>query len=160
MQHEKEFHLSTLAMTDQEREAFLQEPHIAVISVANDAGRPPHSAPVWYHYEPNGNVTFFTGTQGRVARKTALIEQAGVVSFVIQREEFPYKYVAAECTVVHADRPPSEESIFSIVRRYLPEEAARGFAQAELANPGPDFVLFTLKPVRWFTNDFGKLERR
>jgi uncharacterized protein len=143
-------------MTPAERDTFLQEPHIAVISVANDAGRPPHASPVWYHFEPGGNFTFFTGTQGRVARKAALIERAGVVSVVVQREEFPYKYVAADCTVVSAKRPPTEEEIFAIVSRYLPEEHARGFAQAELANPGPGFVLFTLKPDRWLTNDFGK----
>ncbi len=104
-------------MTTQEREAFLAESHTAVISVANDGNRPPHSVPVWYHYEPGGNFTFFTGIQQRVARKTALIERAGVVSVVVQREEFPCKYVAAECTVVCAERPPSEEAIFAIVSR-------------------------------------------
>lgn len=73
-------------MSDAEREAFLQEPHVAVISVENDDGRPPHSVPVSYHYAPEGHFTFFTGTQGRVARKTALIERSGLVTVVVQVE--------------------------------------------------------------------------
>lgn len=145
-----------LTLTILERDELLLEPHIAVISVANDPGRPPHSVPVWYNYQPGSHFTFFTGTQGRVARKTRLIEQVGAISVVVQTETFPYKFVSAECTVVQIDRPPSEEAVFNIARRYLPDEAARGFAQAELANPGHSFVLFTLRPDRWVTNDYGK----
>ena len=59
-------------MNEQERQTFLAAPHIGVLSVANTAGRPPHSIPLWYAYEPGGTLTFFTGTQGRKARKTAL----------------------------------------------------------------------------------------
>src|SRR4051794_14515385 len=58
--------MSTQAMTTQEREVFLAESHTAVVSVANDGNRPPHSVPVWYHYEPAGNFTFFSGIQQRV----------------------------------------------------------------------------------------------
>src|SRR6266545_5934274 len=61
-------------MTEKERQAFVDEAHVAVLSVAGDDGRPPLSVPVWYHYEPGGNIAFFTGTQGRRARKIALIE--------------------------------------------------------------------------------------
>ncbi|MDP9366069.1 MAG: pyridoxamine 5'-phosphate oxidase family protein, partial [Chloroflexota bacterium] len=53
-------------MTEREREAFLEEPRVAVLSVADDGGAP-HAMPVWYAYEPGGEVIFFTGTQGRVS---------------------------------------------------------------------------------------------
>jgi nitroimidazol reductase NimA-like FMN-containing flavoprotein (pyridoxamine 5'-phosphate oxidase superfamily) len=59
-------------MTEKERQEFLAEPHIGVLSVASD-DRPPLTVPVWYGYEPGGNISFFTGTQGRKARKTGLI---------------------------------------------------------------------------------------
>ncbi|HEY7036557.1 MAG TPA: pyridoxamine 5'-phosphate oxidase family protein [Thermomicrobiales bacterium] len=141
-------------LTKEAREAFLAEPHIAAISVARDDDRPPLTAPFWYTYEPGGNLTFFTGTQGRKARKTALIEKAGVLSILDQKEQFPYKYVSVEGTVVRIDRPPSADQMLAIVRRYLPEEQTQGVVGAELANPGPDLVLFTIRPDRWFTADF------
>ena len=143
-------------MTEQEREAFLTEPHIGVLSVASGTDRPPLTIPVWYHYAPGGALTFFTGTQGRKARKTALIERAGAVSLCVQREELPYKYVSVEGTVVGADRPPAAEQMLAVVRRYLPEEMAQGFVEAELLRPSDTLVLFTVRPDRWRAFDFGE----
>lgn len=143
------------SLTAPERQAFLAEAHIGVLSVAGDNGRPPLTAPVWYDYQPGGNLTFFTGTQGRKARKTQLIEQAGVLSLLVQHDAMPYKYVTVEGTVVQIDRPPAAEQVLAIVRRYLPEDYAQGFAKAELDNPSPHFVLFTVRPERWLSADFG-----
>ena len=49
-------------LTERERQEFLAEPHIGVLSVASDDDRPPLTVPVWYGYRPGGNVSFFTGT--------------------------------------------------------------------------------------------------
>jgi len=141
-------------MNEQQRQAFLAEPHIGVLSVASDGNRPPLTIPLWYAYTPGGDLTFFTGTQGRKARKTVLIEQAGMVSLCVQRAEFPYKYVTVEGTVIGTDRPPPQEGMLTIVRRYLPEEQAQGFVAAELAQPRPTLVLFTIRPDRWLAADF------
>src|SRR5829696_6308646 len=141
-------------MTEQERQEFLAEPHVAVLSVARGGDRPPHTTPVWYGYLPGGNITFFTGTQGRRSRKAGHIEKAGVLSLTVQREEFPYRYVTVEGTVVGADRPPSAEQMLAVARRYLPEEASRGFVEAELEHPRSELVLFTIRPDRWLTFDF------
>lgn len=64
-------------MTEKERQGFLAEPRVGVLSVSSDYDRPPLTVPVWYGYEPGGDLTFFTGTQGRRVRKTGLIEKAG-----------------------------------------------------------------------------------
>ena len=141
-------------MTEQERQEFLAEPHVAVLSVARGGDRPPHTPPVWYGYLPGGNITFFTGTQGRRSRKAGHIEKAGVLSLTVQREEFPYRYVTVEGTVVGADRPPSAEQMLAVARRYLPEEQAQWFVKAELEYPASEFVLFTVRPDRWLTFDF------
>lgn len=141
-------------MTERERQAFLAEPHVAVLSVASDDDRPPLTVPLWYGYRPGGDITFFTGTQGRKARKIRLIEKAGVLSLSVQHGEFPYRYVTVEGTVVGEDRPPSAEQMLAIARRYLPEEAARGFVEAELGHPESELVLFTVRPDRWLTLDF------
>ena len=141
-------------LTEQEREAFLADHHVATLSVASDSDRPPLTVPVWYHYQPGGNLTFFTGAQGRKARKARLIEKAGALSMSVQHEEPPYKYVTVEGTVVRTDRPPSAEQMLAIVRRYLPEEMAEGFAQAELGRADSELVLYTVRPDRWLTFDF------
>ena len=84
-------------MTRSERETFLAEPRVAVLSVAGAGDRPPHSTPTFYAYEPGGDVTFFTNTEGRSARKVALIADAGAVTLNVQEPEFPYRYVSVEC---------------------------------------------------------------
>lgn len=141
-------------LSAQEREAFLAEPRIGVLSVASNDGRPPLTIPIWYGYQPGGQVTFFTGTQGRPARKTRLIRDAGIVSLCVQQPEFPYKYVTIEGSLVQIEQPPSAEQMLAIVRRYLPEEQAQGFVAAELENPAPSLVLFIIRPERWLTADF------
>lgn len=141
-------------MTKRETREFLAGPHVAVLGVPRGDDRPPHATPVWYAYEPGGDITFFTGTRGRKSRKAGLIEAAGVASLTVQREEFPYKYVTAECAVVGVDPPPSAEQVLAVARRYLPEGQARAFVEAEMGRPSGEFVLFTLRPVRWLTFDF------
>ncbi len=143
-------------MTENESQEFLGQPHIGVVSVASEGDRPPHSTPVWYAYEPGGNISFFTGTQGRRSRKAHLVRDAGALSLVVQREEFPYRYVTVEGTVVREDSPPSAEQVLAIVRRYLPEEQAQWFVRSELEEPTQEFVLFTIRPDRWVSFDFSE----
>jgi hypothetical protein len=145
-------------MTEKERQEFLAEPRIGVLSVARGDDRPPHTTPVWYAYEPGADLTFFTGTQGRISRKAELVRRAGVLSLTVQREEFPYKYVTVEGSVIGLDSSPSAEQMLAIVGRYLPEEAAQGFVQAELAHPASGPIHFTVRPDRWLTFDFSDEE--
>jgi hypothetical protein len=143
-------------LTPTEREDFLAQPQVGVLSVESDDDRPPLTVPVWYHYAPGGEITFFTGTQGRKARKTRLLEKAGKLSFCVQQAEFPYKYVTVESTVVKADRSPSFDEVYAVVGRYLPDDAARGFAEAEVNSTAGTFVLFTVRPDRWLSFDFAE----
>jgi len=143
-------------LTKDEREAFLAEPHVGILSVTAGNDRPPLTAPTWYGYTPGGNLTFFTNSQGRVARKTDLIRKAGVVSFCVQQEEPPYRYVTIEGSVIGDDQPPSAEQVHAIVSRYLPDEMAQGFVEAELGHPNGQLVVFTIRPDRWLTADFSE----
>lgn len=137
-----------------EWQAFLAGTHVAVLAVASDDDRPPLAVPVWYHYELGGVLTFFTGTQGRVARKTRLIRKANMLSMVVQDETPPYRSVSVECRVDSIDTAPNADQVLAIVRRYLPEEHAQGFAASEVNQPDSPFVLFTLRPERWHTFGF------
>jgi hypothetical protein len=143
-------------MTDAERDRLLDQPHVAVLGVAA-ADRPPLTVPVFYAYR-DGLITFFTGTGGRTARKTRLLEREGAFSLCVQQPTHPYKYVTAECVVERADRAPSTDEVLAVTSRYLPEEQARAFAEAETTEPSGTFVLFTGRPVRWLTSDFGEPE--
>lgn len=134
--------------TETERQQFLADKHVAVLSVAADNGRPPASVPIWYDYRPGGDILVNTGAGNRKAR---LIEQAGAVTLVVQREELPYQYVIVEGTVIDAATPAPREPREAIAIRYLGEEGGRAFA----ANmDGASSVLFTIRPDRWFSADF------
>jgi uncharacterized protein len=142
-------------LSQHDRQEFLAQPHVGLVSVASGDDRPPLAVPVWYAYEPGGNLSFFTNTQGQQSRKDGLIERAGALSFSVHHDEMPYKYVTVEGTVVGADRPPTAEQMLAVVRRYLPEDAAQGFVEGELSHPASRLVLFTIRPDRWLSFDFG-----
>ncbi|MGB3894151.1 MAG: pyridoxamine 5'-phosphate oxidase family protein [Mycolicibacter sinensis] len=134
--------------TEAQRQQFLADKHVAVLSVAADDGRPPASIPIWYDYTAGGNILVNTGA-GK--RKAKLIEQARAVTLVVQREELPYQYVVVEGTVIDAATPAPLEQREAIAVRYLGEEGGRAFA----ANmDGATSVLFTIRPDRWLTADF------
>jgi len=136
------------AFTETQREEFLAGTHVAVLSVAATDGRPPASVPIWYDYKPGGNIVVNTGV---TARKTKLIERAGVVTLVVQREEPPYQYVVVEGTVVDTATPAPLEVREAVAIRYLGEEGGRAFVQGMADRPG---ILFTIRPDRWLTADF------
>lgn len=141
-------------MSEQERQAYLAGRHVGVLSVGRDGGRPPLAIPIWYGYEPGGNVTFFTGTE---AQKVALLRAAGVASFCVQDEQPPYKYVTVEGTVTGMDQSPTAEQLLAIARRYLPEDQAQGLVAGTLAGSGGyEPVLITVRPDRWLTADFSE----
>jgi uncharacterized protein len=143
-------------LTEQEREAFLADLHVATLSVASDSDRPPLTVPVWYHYQPGGDVTFFTHAQGGKTRKVRLIAKVGVLSLSVQKETAPYKFVTIEGTVTKTDRSPTPEQVLAIVGRYLPPEMAQGYVQDEFNKSAEanDLVLYTVRPDRWITFDF------
>ncbi|WP_292988810.1 pyridoxamine 5'-phosphate oxidase family protein [Mycobacterium sp.] len=136
------------AFTETQREEFLADKHVAVLSVAATDGRPPASAPMWYGYTPGGDILVNTGVK---ARKTKLIEKAGVVTLTVQREEPPYQYVVVEGTVIDATTPAPLDVREAIAIRYLGEEGGRAFVQGMADQPG---ILFTIRPDRWITADF------
>lgn len=136
------------AFSETERQEFLADKHVAVLSVAATEGRPPASVPIWYDYTPGGDVRIMTGASSRKAR---LIKQAGAVTLVVQREEPPYQYVVVEGTVVETTNPAPADLQESIAIRYLGEEGGRAFVRSM---EGVEEVLYTIRPDRWLSADF------
>lgn len=141
-------------MTKEEREAFLAGLHVGVISIAEE-GRGPLAVPVWYRYEPGGDVSI---VMGRKSRKALLIQQAGRFSLCVQTEQPPYQYVSIEGPVVATDPVDPEADLRPIARRYLGAEigdqwmVSVGYPEAA----GED-ILVRMRPERWFAVDTGKL---
>lgn len=134
--------------TETERQEFLAAKHVAVLSVAAADGRPPASVPIWYDYTPGGKIRINTSGS---TRKAKLIERAGAVTLVVQREEPPYQYVVVEGTVVDTTTPTPVGVREAIAIRYLGEEGGRAFVRGF---DGQQSVLFTIRPDRWLTADF------
>lgn len=136
----------------EERERFLAEPHVGILSVGSDDDRPPSTLPTWYAYRPGGTISIIT-RQGK--RKSRLIRNAGTLSFSVQRPQVPYRYVTVEGTVV-AQRPATRAELVAIGQRYLPEDALDPWADWETgggnANGTPEYV--EIRPDRWLTADF------
>jgi PPOX class probable F420-dependent enzyme len=143
--------MSETKMTDAERESFLAGLHVGVLGVERDDG-PPLTVPVWYSYEPGGDVVVLTSA---ASVKGKLLAAAGRASLVAQQEELPYKYVSVEGPIelddLEGDGARAELEAMAI--RYLGEEGGRGYAAA---NPGGDNTRVRLRPERWFTVDYGK----
>ena len=94
---------------------------------------------------------------GKGTRKARLMDRAGVVTLVVQREEPPYQYVAVEGTVVEATCPAPADMLEASAIRYLGEE--RGRAHLRIMEGSADawrenLVMYTIRPDRWISADF------
>ena len=91
-------------MTTEEKQAFLADVHVGVLAL-NEPGRGPLTVPVWYDYEPGGDLWFVTGKDSRKGR---LMEPGKRISLCAQTEEAPYSYVMVEGAVTAIDAPEGE----------------------------------------------------
>lgn len=141
----------SISMTRSEREAFLAEAHVGVLSVQQD-GRGPLTVPVWYTYEPGGTVSVITGEE---SKKGVLIAACGRLSLCAQDETPPYKYVSVEGPVVKRDKPVDPVELRAMAHRYLGEGLGDLYVQSTEADAVNDVVL-RMAPEFWFTADFAK----
>ncbi len=139
-----------MGLSEWERAKFLAEPHIAGLAVDAGPGRGPLSVPVWYDYEPGGDVLFLTGTE---SRKAALIAKAGRLTVLVQRTSPTYRYVSVEGPVV-GSCPTTLEQLTRIAARYLSPEALRGYVEGSDLHT---LVTVRVLPQRWLSADLGAL---
>ena len=138
-------------MTESERQEFLAGLHVGVLAIERPDG-PPLAVPVWYSYEPGGDVEVLTSASSIKGRLAAA---AGRASLCAQQEELPYKYVSVEGSLemVELDAEASSAAVEPMAIRYLGEEMGRGYAATSV---GPDDILIRLRPERWYTVDYAK----
>ena len=135
-------------MSAEERQAFLAEVHVGIIAIA-ESDRGPLAVPVWYSYEPGGDVQVLM--QGD-SRKMVGIEAAGRFSVCAQTETAPYKYVSVEGPVSNV-RPYGHGDILAMATRYLGEEGGRAYAAGGTGDNG---VLVSMTPEHWLSTDYSK----
>ena len=108
----------SLIMTKQERETFLADVHVGIISISED-GRGPLTVPIWYAYDVGGDLRIMTG---RESRKGRLLARAGRFSLCVQTETPPYEYVSVEGAITSTETADIERDLRPLARRYLGEK--------------------------------------
>jgi nitroimidazol reductase NimA-like FMN-containing flavoprotein (pyridoxamine 5'-phosphate oxidase superfamily) len=143
----------SLAMTKDEREAFLAGLHIGVISM-EDPGRGPLTVPIWYDYEPGGELWVITD---RDSRKGKLLRVGKRISLAAQTEQIPYQYVSVEGPIVAIEPADSDRHARPMAERYLGKELGAQYVAATGAErEARGSILVRMRPERWLTVDYKK----
>jgi hypothetical protein len=145
----------SLAMTKDEREAFLTGVHVGIIGIA-DGDRGPLTTPLWYAYEPEGDVRIVID---RTSRKAQLLARVGRFSLCAQNESLPYKYVSVEGPVVSSATADVERDVRPLARRYLGTARGDEYIERTRSALESDGLLIRMRPERWLTVDYAKLAR-
>jgi uncharacterized protein len=144
----------SLAMTKQERERFLADLHVGIISISEE-GRGPLTVPIWYSYTPGGEVRAVTGA---MSRKAQLLRKAHRFSLCAQTETQPYKYVSVEGPIVSIEPAELERDRRPLARRYLGDRVGDRYIERTRGETAEN-LLVHMRPERWLTVDYGKVQR-
>ncbi|MFE7135936.1 pyridoxamine 5'-phosphate oxidase family protein [Streptomyces sp. NPDC057638] len=141
-----------MALSVEEREQFLAEPHIAALAV--DSGESPDRAPlnipIWYGYTPGGDAWIVTGVD---SRKAKLIASAGRFSLMVDRAEPTVRYVTVEGPVVSTEIA-TKEQMREVSARYVAPERLEEYLTTFDQNYGEQ-LLIRMRPERWLSADMG-----
>ncbi len=141
----------SLAMSREERDAFLADLHVGVISIERD-GDAPLSAPIWYDYDPSVGLRIITAPSSRKGRS---LEAAGRFTLVAQTEEPPlYKYVSVSGPVIATEPAELEAHRRPMAHRYFGKEL--GDLYVGSGGESGDLI-YTMKPERWLSVDYAKM---
>lgn len=138
-------------MSRAEREKFLAAVRVGVLSIA-DGARGPLTIPVWYGYEPGGEVWFVTDRDSRKGARLLLVDR---ISLCVQTETPPYQYVSVEGPIAAIEIADLERHSRVLAHRYLGREGGDRYLAGSSSNRDASIVV-RLRPERWLTVDYGK----
>jgi nitroimidazol reductase NimA-like FMN-containing flavoprotein (pyridoxamine 5'-phosphate oxidase superfamily) len=137
-------------MTSEERNAFLADLHVGVISIER-ADAAPLSVPIWYDYRPDVGVWVITD---RGSEKGRALETAGRYTLVAQSEEPPtYRYVSVEGPVIEVRDADREADSRAMAHRYFGPALGDMYIDSESGDGG---AVYVMRPDRWRTVDYSK----
>ena len=139
----------SLAMTIEQREQFLADLHVGIISIPRKS-KGPLAVPIWYDYSPGGELRVITND---TSIKGKLLKNASRISLCAQTEMEPYQYVSVEGPF--SVRATADGETLSMAIRYLGEEQGRAYAAN--SPDSDDSITVCLKPETWFTVDYSKM---
>ncbi|HEY0736110.1 MAG TPA: pyridoxamine 5'-phosphate oxidase family protein [Herpetosiphonaceae bacterium] len=138
-------------MTQTERERFLADVHVGIISVAEN-GRGPLTVPIWYGYTPGGELYVW---MEKTSRKARLLQEASRFSLCVQTEQPPYQYVSVEGPITAIERVDLERDARPIAHRYLGSEAGDAYMVESAAGiASGEHIVIRMRPERWLTGDY------
>jgi hypothetical protein len=138
----------SLKMSKAEREQFLADLHVGIVSIPRN-GKGPLTVPIWYGYDPGGDVWMLTGPN---SIKGKLLKKASRISLCAQSETPPYKYVSVEGPYTIGD--PEADNSLTLATRYLGAEMGKAYVEGSSNEAN---ILVRLTPEVWFTVDYGKM---
>src|SRR5690242_14577191 len=139
-----------MALSKDEREQFLAEPHIGALSVSAGDKRGPLTVPIWYQYSPGGEPWVHTGAG---SRKHRLIESQGEFTLMAQRLEPTVRYVAVDGPASRIE-PATDEQVGGLVQRDLPPDKGEGYLEFARREHGEGVGIY-MKPQHWLSSDLG-----
>jgi PPOX class probable F420-dependent enzyme len=134
-----------MPLTQSELDAFLGEPHIAVVATVTPAGAP-HAMPVWYAWR-NGQLLFHTGGDSKKMRNLRTNPR---ITAVIDSKVAPYKVAVIEGT---AQELAGDAALArQIAIHYLGERGGARYAESS-GEPG---VLVAVTPTKIISWDYAR----
>lgn len=135
-------------MSEEDRQTYLAKPHVGVMAIESP-GRGPLAVPIWYSYEPGGDVTILTHPE---SRKAKLLDEAGRFSLCAQTESLPYKYVMVEGPVIERRACDVEADARPMAHRYLGQDMGDDYIGS---GEDSSSVVYVMRPERWYSVDYG-----
>ena len=134
-------------MTQAEKETFLADLHVGVVSLARD-GAGPLTVPIWYDYTAGGELWMLTGPE---SRKGKLMDVGTHISLCAQTEDAPYRYVSVEGAITSIEPATSAEGLAMAIR-YLGDEMGRAYSESSDGGS----VTVRMTPENWLAVDYNK----
>ncbi len=138
-----------MALTLEERQEFLAQPHIGAMAVAVSPDRAPLNVPIWYQYSPGGELWVVTSAG---SRKVRALEAAGRFSIMAQVLTPSVRYVTAEGPITRIE-PMKDGMLREMAARYLPADKVDPYLK--YAESLGDQVVVYMRPDHWLSADMG-----
>jgi nitroimidazol reductase NimA-like FMN-containing flavoprotein (pyridoxamine 5'-phosphate oxidase superfamily) len=138
-------------MSTSERDAYLQELHVGVISI-EQVDMAPLSAPIWYDYDPAVGLWILTSPTSKKGKALATAQR---FTLVAQNETAPiYKYVSVAGTIIEERVADSEKDIKPMAYRYFDRDTADRYLKSLVEGTSNYYLM---RPEQWLTLDYSKM---